>query len=97
MKEEQDDEIFDRDTMRQLAETPRTDARCAESQQLKTMAMRFAWMCDHARTLERELATERARLDWLESDVGMDWQCNNFAGGFVYRAKVDAAMKEGAK
>lgn len=60
MKEEQDDEISDRDTMRELADTPRTDARCAESQQLKTMAMRFAWMCDHARTLERELAVEVA-------------------------------------
>jgi hypothetical protein len=60
MKEDQDDEISDRDTMRELADTPRTDARCAESQQLKTMAMRFAWMCDHARTLERELAGEVA-------------------------------------
>lgn len=56
MKEQQDDEISDCDTMGALADTPRTDARCAESQQLKTMAMRFAWMCDHARTLERELA-----------------------------------------
>lgn len=60
MKEDQDDEISDRDTMSELADTPRTDARCAESQQLKTMAMRFAWMCDHARALERELAVEVA-------------------------------------
>lgn len=42
------------------SDTPRTDARCADSQELKTMAMRFAWMCDHARTLERELAVEVA-------------------------------------
>jgi hypothetical protein len=47
--------------------------------------------------LRAELAADRARLDWLESDVGMDWQCDNFAGGFVYRAKVDTAMKEAGK
>ena len=57
-----------------------------------------------ARTLETELATERARLDWLEahalpqhspnisiSDLGRHY--NGFPGSF--RAAIDAAMEEG--
>ena len=40
-----------------------------------------------------ELAVERARLDWLESPAGMDWQWQ--AG--ITRATIDAKMKEGAK
>lgn len=47
--------------------------------------------------IEIELATERARFDWLESDAGLDWQWSDPAGGLVSRAKVDAAMKEGTK
>ena len=43
--------------------------------------------------LEAELTTERARLDWLESPAGMDWQWQ--AG--ISRATIDAKMKEGAK
>ena len=40
-----------------------------------------------------ELAVERARLDWLESPAGMDWQWH--AG--ITRATIDAKMQEGAK
>lgn len=46
---------------------------------------------------ETELAKERARLDWLESDAGVDWQWNDAGGGIVFRAKIDAAMKEETK
>ena len=42
---------------------------------------------------EAELATERARLDWLESPAGMDWQWQ--AG--ITRATIDAKMQEDAK
>jgi len=43
-----------------------------------------------------ELATERARLDWLESPSGMDWQWEP-ERLTVSRASIDAAMKEDAK
>ena len=40
-----------------------------------------------------ELAKERARLDWLESPAGMDWQWQ--AG--ITRATIDAKMQKDAK
>ena len=40
-----------------------------------------------------ELAVERARLDWLESPAGMDWQWQ--AG--ITRATIDAKMQKDAK
>ena len=43
------------------------------------------------------LATERARLDWLESDAGMDWQWTDTMYGIVSRAAIDKAMKGDAK
>ena len=43
-----------------------------------------------------ELATERARFDWLESPSGMDWQWEP-TRLTVSRAAIDAGMKEGAK
>jgi len=43
-----------------------------------------------------ELATERARFDWLESPSGMDWQWEP-TRLTVSRASIDAAMKEDAK
>ena len=43
--------------------------------------------------LEAELAKERARLDWLESPSGMDWQWEP-TQLTVSRASIDAAMKE---
>lgn len=51
------------------SDTPRTDARCADSQELKTMAMRFAWMCDHGRRLEREINGLREALTQARSDI----------------------------
>lgn len=43
---------------------------------------------------QAELAAERARLDWLESSAATELQ---FEGGWIDRAAIDAAMKEGAK
>ena len=69
--------------------TPRTDAvylqrgNWANEEELR----------DLARKLETELATERARLDWLESPAGMDWQWQ--AG--ITRATIDAKMQKDAK
>ena len=51
---------------------------------------------DNCRALVKiaaELATERARLDWLESDAGVDWQWSSSALT-IRRAVIDAAMKE---
>ena len=45
---------------------------------------------------EAELAKERARLDWLETPSGMDWQWEP-ERLTVSRASIDAAMKEDAK
>ena len=45
---------------------------------------------------DAELATERARFDWLESPSGMDWQWEP-TRLTVSRAAIDAAMKEDAK
>lgn len=45
-----------------MSDTPRTDKRCLESQSLKSMSMRFAWMCDFARDLERENDALRAAV-----------------------------------
>ena len=42
---------------------------------------------------DKELAVERARLDWLESPAGMDWQWQ--AG--ITRATIDAKMQKDAK
>jgi hypothetical protein len=46
--------------------------------------------------LDAELATERARLDWIETPSGMDWQWEP-ERLTVSRASIDAAMKEDAK
>lgn len=46
--------------------------------------------------LDAELATERARLDWLESDAGVDWQWSSSALT-IRRAVIDAAIKEDAQ
>ncbi len=54
-------------------ETPLTDARCADSQKLQTMAMRWAWMCDLARNLERELNEARAALTYIDRQVREVW------------------------
>ena len=81
--------------------TPRTDAASALTSQHRHDDLfgdpEFGWVtAGFARTLERELATERARLDWLESNAGVDWQWSD-AARTVSRASIDAFMKEGAK
>ena len=43
--------------------------------------------------IDADLAMERARLDWLESPAGMDWQWQ--AG--ITRATIDAKMQKDAK
>jgi hypothetical protein len=54
-------------------------------------------------TLERELAAERARLDWLGDNVEEIYRERDQRGSCVYlsgeniRDAIDAAMKEGAK
>ena len=66
-----------------------------------TDADKFSTWVDRANAraerAEAELASERARLDWIESDAGVDWQWSDVAGGIVSRAAIDAAMQEGAK
>jgi hypothetical protein len=49
-------------------------------------------MRDECAELERELATEQARLDWLLLDV-----VSRFDDAYYTRATIDAAIKEGAK
>ena len=49
--------------------------------------------CEVEHELRAELAKERARLDWLESDAGVDWQWSSSALT-IRRAVIDAAMKE---
>ena len=53
--------------------------------------------CKHwearAERAEAELAKERARLDWLESSAATELQSER---GWIDRAAIDAAMKEGA-
>ena len=70
--------------------TPRTDAAYAKWQDGWD---RTPFGPDFARILERELAAERARLDWLESAAATELQSER---GWIDRAAIDAAMKEGA-
>ena len=78
--------------------TPRTDAAWNATFDCEQMSAGKAARAlrEHSQQLETELAAERARLDWIESDAGVDWQWNDIAGGIVSRAAIDAAMKEGA-
>jgi hypothetical protein len=69
--------------------TPRTDSEEypeGEGQSFHVVS------ADFARELERELATERARLDWVISSQEI-W----LGSKERTRAAIDAAMKEGAK
>ena len=45
----------------------------------------------HARAERAE--ADKARLDWLESPAGCDWQWNSAHSVIVRRAAIDAAMK----
>jgi len=60
--------------------------------------LRSEAMDDYAsiKDLQRELAIERARLNWLETPSGMDWQWEP-ERLTVSRASIDAGMKEGVK
>ena len=85
-----------------MRNTPRTDKRCQESQKLLTMSMRFAWMCDHSRILERENAEllEAAQFLLNEIDGEAFHQVGQANGEMLYegvgklRAVIDAAKKE---
>ena len=87
-------------TPNQLSDTPRTDAAWAKTFQDDEDQCRAGNaatdMRDACATLERELATERARLDsgqiMLTVAGERVWHC-----GVDLRAAIDAAMKEGAK
>ena len=82
----------------------RTATLTAERDQLRARAKRaeadlvaleqsFDANCRGVVKIADELATERARLDWLESPAGMDWQWQ--AG--ITRATIDAKMQKDAK
>ena len=73
--------------------TPRTDAATYPAD---CLGQTLVTNRDLARALERELATERGRLDWLESPAGVDWQWSSSALT-IRRAVIDAAMQEDAK
>jgi len=78
--------------------TPRTDAAWSlsfDGKQLSAGQTARA-LRECSQKLETELATERARLDWLESDAGVDWQWSSSALT-IRRAVIDAAMKEDAQ
>jgi hypothetical protein len=79
--EAMDDYASIKDLQRELA----TEREKAERYRLATLK------------LDAELAAERARLDWLESPAGFDWQWHSAHSVLVRRAAIDAAMKEGAK
>lgn len=78
--------------------TPRTDAAAGlpSNDWDKTAQLLF----EESQKLERELATERARLDWLEGNAGDMHRYNSFK--YIWfshqnlRDAIDAAMKEGA-
>ena len=72
-----------------------TTRRCAISVALAEHLLQFAALIHlhHDVGAADELAVERARLDWLESPAGMDWQWQ--AG--ITRATIDAKMQKDAK
>ena len=51
---------------------------------------------EHAHAWAEETAKERTRLDWLESNAGVDWQWSD-AARTVSRESIDAFMKEEIK
>jgi hypothetical protein len=78
--------------------TPRTDAEEypeGEGQSFQVVS------ADFARTLERELNAERARLDWLRDNVeeiySKDQHGIVYLSGENIRDAIDAAMKGDAK
>jgi len=77
--------------------TDRANARAERAEAAETVALaNWNGALERALKAEAERATERARLDWLETPSGMDWQWEP-ERLTVSRASIDAAMKEDAK
>ena len=78
-----------------IARAERAEAELAEQKYIKRSAVK------RANELTEELATERARLDWLEDNAGDIQRYNSsryiWSANQNLRAAIDAAMKEGAK
>jgi len=80
-----------------LADALAAKARAERAEAAQTVALaNWNGALERAMKAEAELAAERARLDWLESPSGMDWQWEP-ARLTVSRASIDAAMTEDAK
>ena len=75
----------ERDQLRARAERSEAD--------LAALGQSFDDNCRGVVKIADELTVERARLDWLESPAGMDWQWQ--AG--ITRATIDAKMQKDAK
>jgi len=96
--------VFDGDHIHTLnaafatrAEITDANARAERAEAAETVALtNWNGALERAMKAEAELATERARLDWLETPSGMDWQWEP-ERLTVSRASIDAAMKEDAK
>jgi len=96
--------VFDGDHIHTLnaafatrAEITDAKARAERAEAAETVALaNWNGALERAMKAEAELATERARLDWLETPSGMDWQWEP-ERLTVSRASIDAAMKEDAK
>jgi chromosome segregation ATPase len=79
------------DKLKQFAErAEKAEAECLE--QARLLGMSGEREADLLGKLER-LAKDKARLDWLESPAGFDWQWNSAHSVIVRRAAIDAAMK----
>lgn len=72
------------------ARAERAEDECLE--QARLLGMSGEREADLLGKLER-LAKDKARLDWLESPAGFDWQWNSAHSVIVRRAAIDAAMK----
>ena len=66
------------------------EAECLE--QARLLGMSGEREADLLGKIER-LAKDNARLDWLESPAGFDWQWNSPHSVIISRAAIDAAMK----
>ena len=80
------------DDIRAQLESAIARAERAEAD-LAALEQSFDDNCRGVAKIADDLAAERARLDWLESPAGMDWQWQ--AG--ITRATIDAKMQEDAK
>jgi len=80
-----------------LAQSIADKSRAEKAERAETVALaNWNGALERAMKAEADLAAERARLDWLESDAGVDWQWSSSALT-IRRPVIDAAMKEDAK